>query len=428
MATGVAGAAGTAGDLRVGFGNTGGTLYCRRCVATSAAGNGFGTANALIILEDCIARELDQASSAGGHGVQIFGDGDFIINNFTARNLEGSGVFTNGANGCENSRCDNSAFVNISRFGFEGATGATALTTAAYAHRYRKNAFYNCVQGQQGGAVAVFGAGQDEIILTADPHVSDTDLSPNALSGGGVLLRQAGIPGAFHGLSSTTGYLDVGAVQASATSGAGTFGQVARSLWRELTNERNTTRVPDATIDIYLQLGLNALNRRVKYHYNTDTTTIALTAGTQEYALPTDFCEVVFVEHAGKEIKKASVALWRKEEFDAWRRETADGPMEYAIYANKIAFRPTPDAAAVAAGSTATIRYVNTPPDVGASGFDQLGTQDHSVVVFYAVGVWFTSYKASVQVRDRGEDYFQLFETEAKLILAYYDARNPASG
>jgi hypothetical protein len=65
------------------------------------------------------------------------------------------------------------------------------------------------------------------VALTADPFTNSAggDYSLNSTAGGGALLRGTGWPGAFPG-GGTTGYLDIGAVQA-----AGGTGGTPRRVW-----------------------------------------------------------------------------------------------------------------------------------------------------------------------------------------------------
>ena len=202
----------------------------------------------------------------------------------------------------------------------------------------------------------------------------------------------------------------------------------AITLWRELTNERNTTSVPDTTVDFYFHAGLETLNRRNKYHYADNTAGITLVNGTQEYSLPTDFVEMVWVEHAGRELKKSSVEHWRSKDRDAWRREDGSEPAEYALYANKIVFRPKPNAAAVATGANPTFRYINTPPDFNTSAFDLLLTQDHRIAVYYAVAEWSFTYPDSAAAFKRGEYYQGRFDQESGMVKEYYEKRSTMRG
>lgn len=420
VASGGDGGDGTASDLRCGFSNTQGTLYCTRCVSQSGSTNGFGTANATIVLDHCIATGLTQKTSAGGHGVQVFGDGDVIANHCTFNNLQGSGIYTNGSASMENSQCHNSIFSNISRHAFEGATGATAMTVASFANRFRYNAFYNVTLARQGGAVTVFGTGHNEISLTSSPFNSSIDFGLNTTVGGGASLRQAGIPGLFSLLDTTTGYPDIGAVQASVASGGGVSAATMRTLWRELVNEEDTTRIPDSVVDLYLGGGMEALNDRARFSW-TDTT-ISLVAGTQEYDMPSDCLYIEWMEHNSIELVKADIDELRRRSKD-WRDAPAGTPQKWAFYGSKVVMLPTPDAQAVAAAGTITVRYVRTPRDFTTYGPEQLATRDYRTVVYWGVAEWSIAHPDNAIAAGRATGFRQMFDEAAAMAAERYKER-----
>lgn len=421
LASGGVGGSGSAGDRRAGFVAVAAQpIWYARCVSRAGATNGFASGTSIAAYTDCFVDALTQESAAGGHGFQIQGGGNgVLVYHATINNIQGSGLWANVANCLDVSAVQDTLFANVSRYAFESIAPAPVITSLAYTRRFKSNAFFNVALGRQLN-VAV---GESEITLTASPFNSATDLGINAAVGGGALLRQAGVPGPFLGLDGTTGFSDIGATQASASSGGGSSASAAISLWRELTNERNVVRVPDSTVVLYIQAGLEALNRRIEYHYTDDSSTVVIVAGTQEYPLPLDFLELVWAEHAGRELKKSSIERWRSETQDAWRREAGTEPAQYAVYANKIILRPVPNAAAVAAGATLTIRYRSTPPDFGSFGFDQLLSQDFRLPVYWAVAEWSAAYPDSAQAVQRRDFYRALFDSEAQAVAKQYADR-----
>ena len=70
------------------------------------------------------------------------------------------------------------------------------------------NAFYNNKTGTYGGITG----GVNNVTLSGDPFVSASggNFAPNSTSGAGALVQAAGWPGA---IASSTGYIDIGAVQ-----------------------------------------------------------------------------------------------------------------------------------------------------------------------------------------------------------------------
>lgn len=81
--------------------------------------------------------------------------------------------------------------------------------TGAGRIRVLGNAYYGNTSGQRSGNFVI---GAPEITLTADPHVSATDLSLNDLAGGGLALRGASYPTTFPAGLTANGR-DVGPVQ-----------------------------------------------------------------------------------------------------------------------------------------------------------------------------------------------------------------------
>lgn len=195
----------------------------------------------------------------------------------------------------------------------------------------------------------------------------------------------------------------------------------ARSLFRELTNERSTTVVSDATVDIYLQEGVEALCRRIRYFYVTDSSSVTLVAGTQEYSLPTDLLELKFLEWNGQELIKSSVEEYRRKGIK-WRQEPTGFPEEWYIYANKVGFRPIPNAATVAAAANPVFRYIGRPSAV-SGGFSQLDINDWSVPVYKAIALWSMAHPDSAIAIQRASHFNDLFDKEAQLIDQYYQLR-----
>ncbi len=95
-------------------------------------------------------------------------------------------------------------------------TGAVNNAFTASAAAGRNNAFGST------GVNTNWKGSPGDITLTANPFTNSGtgDYSLNATTGGGALLKQAGYPGVFPG-GTSTGYLDIGAVQTSGAPGTG---------------------------------------------------------------------------------------------------------------------------------------------------------------------------------------------------------------
>ena len=200
-----------------------------------------------------------------------------------------------------------------------------------------------------------------------------------------------------------------------------TLGQ-ARRRFRALISEFDSRVPPDSIVDGFLDAGMEATSRRVPFYVATDTTTLALVATTQEYSLPSDFVQSIFVTHNGLHLRKSSIEEWERTEKE-WRAEPHGGLQEYAFYAMKIVFRPIPNAATVAVASAATIRYFACPPTVTSNWPNTLGNQSQQVPIYYAVYEWSIAHPDSEQALVRGEKYLAAFEREVELIGREYAAR-----
>ncbi len=198
-----------------------------------------------------------------------------------------------------------------------------------------------------------------------------------------------------------------------------------RTYVRELLTEKNTTVVSNTILDLFIDSGLHATNRRLAYHHTDDATTITLVAGTQEYSLPTDFIDMVWVEWNATKLKKSSVKEWETNAVD-WRNTTAAPPTEWAVYGNKLIFYPKPSAGAVASDSTPTFRYVSTATMDASAGPLQLATQDHRLPLYYAACEFSIVHPDSEAAFKRAEGLLGLFEGECAKVAEYYRRRRLA--
>lgn len=103
--------------------------------------------------------------------------------------------------------CRNNIFasnaVSAAGFGLNFASGLVPPSPDYDFNAYLTDTRNNC------------GSGANDVTLTVDPftNAAGGDFSLNNTAGGGASCRAAGIPGGFPGLSTTTGYADIGAVQ-----------------------------------------------------------------------------------------------------------------------------------------------------------------------------------------------------------------------
>lgn len=282
-----------------------------------------------------------------------------------------------------------------------------------------------------GGRYHQLPANPDDTTLTAIPFNNPTlgDFTLNGVQGGGALVSgslcthtfptaipNTGGANTFSGTTSTTS----GYYLAAPGNSAITF---MRSLWRDLTNELDSATITDAMADTYIQRGLEALNRLVRYHWTTDSSSITLVADQQEYNLPTAVIEIDWIEWQGRELDKGDVNQWRRAG-DPWRTETDGAPREWAHYGQTLIMRPAPDAAAVAKQANPILRYVSQPDNFTLFGPLQINAQDYAVPVYYAAALWSTAHPESALSASRAKDLMELFNNEAERIRADYEARS----
>ena len=409
--------------------------HCRatRCLATGcgaglSTGGGFDSAFQGALFEECVARDNDahgfvcngttvqyiHCIAHGNVGAGFFGSGSNAaarLSRCTSYGNTGSGYLLTSTDVGMGDELTGCIFAGNARYGIESDTTNYA-TVPALALKYRQNAFYNNTLG----ARFQVPAGATDVTLTADPFVdaANDDFALNFNVGGGLDVRSFALGyGLLTSPEPSVGAIDAGAVPSTGAS-IGTLSSM-RSLWRELTGEHDTDVVPDAIVDVYVQRGLEALNRRTEYH--VEDLSITLTATTQEYALDGSVLRIIWVEHNGVELTKRDVEDWRRSG-EPWRLEPQGTPSEWAHYAQKIVLRPTPNAAAVADDSTLLVRAVTNPRALATYGFEQLADQEMPLAVYEGAALWSACYPDSALATVRRDFLHQSFETEAQSVAA----------
>lgn len=255
-------------------------------------------------------------------------------------------------------------------------------------------------------------ANSGDLTLAASPFESDTDFT---FSGNASAMAILDTPCSTTLADGNSVSLYIGPNQVTSSTALASV----TSLWRELTNEKNETVVPDSVVARYLNCGLNEFN--LLTHYHLETATISLTAGTQEYSLPVGFVLPSWLSHAGKDLPKRSIEDYQRDG-TRWREESGM-PAEYAIYSQKLVLKPIPTAAAVASGSTVTLRYLSRPPDIAISGLDELSEQYSETIVYYGVGLWFLSNGFGSDIQFRGKGFMDLFMEGVQRALVQFGAK-----
>jgi hypothetical protein len=73
-----------------------------------------------------------------------------------------------------------------------------------------------------------------------------------------------------------------------------------------------------------------------------------------------------------------------------------------------MAFRPTPNLAAVAAGAVPVMRFVSNPPSITANGPQDLPSQDRPLPVYHSVYLWSVSYPDSALAVQRSKEFSEI--------------------
>lgn len=184
------------------------------CYVHNNGGNGMeffnaGTKGVMIVDHSIFA-------SNGASGIGVDGIGiDLQISNSTIANNTTDGVVTPASTGTSPLITTNSIYYGNGSFGI--SSGASLSGEYLGSHH---NGF--------SGSNSNWTGSPTDVTITADPFTASGsgDYSLNATAGGGAALKGAGFPGAFPG-GTSTGHLDIGAVQSSSGGGtvaAGNFG------------------------------------------------------------------------------------------------------------------------------------------------------------------------------------------------------------
>jgi hypothetical protein len=413
--------AGTPGATAGGFWSaTGNYGVFQFCTARSCAGNGWywGSGMDISLFEYCIGADCTKVGGNGGDGFKVAsGTGNRWRNCVFARNA-GNGLNFSVASGADSVNLVRCIFWGNAGYGIESTTDYSAATQLGL-----WQTLCNAFGGNTTGDRHNFPAGPDDEVLTAAPFSNTTDdFTLNYTAGGGKVIIDAPCSFLFPGTSTTVSLVPGVSVQTTAPTVTATTQSRMRSLWRLLTNEDDTTVVTDATVDELLWRGCQAFNRITKYYTKLSSSAVTLVAGTQEYSLPTDFNEMLYVYLGGKELKKADLARLQTDG-DYWRSKTGE-PEEFAIIGDKIIFLPIPDAKAVAADPAPVLRYVANPPDFATNGPTLLFDQDQPIPVYWAVVLWSAAHPDSALAVHRLTHHSELFKAEAAKAVEGYAARN----
>lgn len=182
-----------------------------------------------------------------------------------------------------------------------------------------------------------------------------------------------------------------------------------RNIWRKLTGEHFQHVPPESVVDFHLQAGLEAFNEIVGYYVNDDATT-TLVAATQEYDLPADNIETIYVRWNGRFLDPTDQETLRRNSKDWISADTGD-PEQFYLHGRKIGLVPAPSAATVDTSAVLTIRQVATPAPFGSNpSVQQLASMHRRIPVYFAVAEWFAGQGGN---GEKAGTFMKLFTTRA---------------
>lgn len=185
-----------------------GTALIAHCFISGGSGTLLSLLNAVNVL---IAHSV---IANGSIGIQVSTSGNVTLLNCTLANHSNSAVFA-GAGFTGSFRMQSCIVYG---------NGNTGLRTNSASQKYAVFVAHNAWGSNTSGNYSTgIPAGAGDVTLTADPFTNSgsRDYSLNSTAGGGAACKGTGFPGAFPG-GTTTGYLDIGAVQSNASGGGST--------------------------------------------------------------------------------------------------------------------------------------------------------------------------------------------------------------
>ena len=161
----------------------------------------------------------------------------------------------------------------------------------------------------------------------------------------------------------------------------------------------------------------------IRYYLKDDATIDVLTS-TQEYSLPSDFVETVWLELGTAMLDNLDQLRTRTDQ-STWRQQAAGTPISFYTYGLMLGLVPKPNAAAAAL--TLTLRYVATPTWDATNGFEKLATDHHHIPVYRAAQLYFEAVGYD-QHFARAERFRSIWETECERVREYYAHRMQERG
>lgn len=133
----------------------------------------------------------------------------------------------------------------------------------------------------------------------------------------------------------------------------------ALSFLRQLLGDPVPGSVSNRQLTPWLADALDRLARELKYSLTEDQHSLTLEADEQEYPLPTDVQQLMWIRYAGIKLKPSTTYEWDRDGLN-WKEAVAGIPSEYAYEGRKVIFDCPLSAGAISSYPRATVKYVST--------------------------------------------------------------------
>lgn len=156
----------------------------------------------------------------------------------------------------------------------------------------------------------------------------------------------------------------------------------------------------------YVSDALDWMADQLKYQVLTDTTSLLLVAGQQEYLIPDSVAWFVWLEWNTNRITPATTQKWDRDGTD-WRNASPSQPLQYAIQGRNLILLPAPDSSTVTTQPYLTFRYIATAAPMSASGPLSLCEMDQFIAVYKAAVLYLTAHPS-----DTSQELIQGYQAE----------------
>ena len=174
---------------------------------------------------------------------------------------------------------------------------------------------------------------------------------------------------------------------------------------RELIGNPTQAVTADRQLMPYVRAALDFLARKLRYALKEDSQSLVLKAGVQEYDLPSDVSQLMWVRIAGKKLSPSTTYLWDRDGND-WKNATAGVPAEVAFEGRKLILDRAPSSQFLAGNSGANARgdykFISSSPGIRPTHIPGLPDADARLAVLYAAVRYCTANPTDENTKRRG--------------------------